>query len=288
MSRVNALNVYQTEGTNVKAKLAEIYGEIIENVQKNTISTLLKNKHLSGDFGAGSVEANRIENASSKPYGTARGNGKADTTKLKPVPVPLDKNRELLKEFEKYDLKRIGIVNLMTREKRNMQLAMERELETTFFQKAYDVGTEVIPTASETIKQIDEVILSIEKTKNQFVNGVPRALINVVCDPVVYQEIRDYLDTQTGNANVDTSIEEFGKRNRVMYYSSVYIPNEAKVIVMVEESVAEPVNVDQYDANGTIPLSNATADGFFYDYGCEGVMPDLIKFIANETEEIDG
>lgn len=284
MSRVNALNVTQTDGSSIKAQLAEIYGEIIENVQKNTISTLLKNKHLSGDFDAGSVEANRIENASSKPYGTARAKGKADPSKVKPVPVPMNINREMLKEFEKYDLKRIGIVDLMKREKRNMQLGMERELETAFFQKAYDVGTEVIPTSNETIQQINEVILSIEKTKNSFVNGVPRALINVICDPMVYQEIRDYLDTNTNNSNVDTSLEEFGKRHGVSYFSSVYLPSEVKFEVMVEESVAEPVSLDQYDANGTIPLSNATADGFFYDYGCEGVMPDLIKYVAYKQE----
>jgi len=281
MARLNALNIV-VSGTTTKAQLAEIYGQVIDNVQKNTISNLLKNRHLSGDFNAGTLEAYRIEMSASKPYGTARAAAKAEISKPKPVVVPVDKNRELLKEWEKYDLQRFGIVDLMKREAGNMALSMERELETAFFDVAKTAGTKFTPKAGLTtwIQKTSDAILAVEKTKNEFVHGVPRNLIHVVCDPTVYEELRDFIDTQS-KPNVDTTIEEFGRRHGVWYYSSIYLPTNVDFIIMVEESVAQPVKITQYDENGNIPLSNAVADGFFYDYGCVGVMPDLIKWVGS-------
>ena len=61
-----------------KMLLAEEYGKVIENVQKNTISGKMKNTELSGDPSAGTVEAKRFANATSKNYGTARGAAKGD------------------------------------------------------------------------------------------------------------------------------------------------------------------------------------------------------------------
>jgi len=278
MARIDALSVFQTAASPTKAKLAEIYGEIIENVRKNTISSQLKNTRLSGDFAAGSVEANRIEMTDSKPYGTARAAGKADKATIKPVPVQFANHRELLKEFEKFDIEKIGIVSLMQREATNLQFSMELELETAFFTQAVTDGTAVVPVATETIKKIDEVILAIETTKNAWVKGVPRPLMHVICRPGIYQEIRDFIDT-ISNTNVDTTIEEFGKRHGVTYWSSVFLPAGIDFIVMVRESIAQPVRTSQYDGGG-IPLSDATAEGFFFNYGCAAVMPDLIKYVS--------
>ncbi|MCL2631512.1 MAG: hypothetical protein FWD45_00230 [Coriobacteriia bacterium] len=284
MARIDALSVFQS-GTSTKYKLAELYGEVIDNVQKNTISSLLKNTRLSGDFAAGTVEASRIENSASKAYGSARSAGNAEKAKILPVPIPIGIHREMLKEFERSDIDRIGIVNLMQREMTNMQLGMERELETAFFAKAIAAGTAVAP-AGDALERIDATILQLETLKNKFIEGVPRAMINVICNPYIYQEIRSDLDDKP-NVNVDTTIEEFSRRHGVNYFSSVYMPAGIDIIVMATESVALPVKLYQYDAEGTIPLSNAVAEGFFYDYGCEAVMPDMI-FYAETVEEEEG
>jgi len=282
MARLNALNI-TLSGSTAKEQLAELFGHVIANVQKNTISDILKNRQLSGDFNAGTLEAKRIEMSASKEYGTARSAGKAEATKAKPVVISIDQKRELLKEWEAYDLQRYGVVNLMQQEADNMALSMIRELEYSFFDEAVTAGTQDSPTATlEWVEKIGKTIVKMEKTKNQFVNGVPRDLINVICDPEVYDTLRSFLDTRT-RPNVDTTIEEFGKIHGVSYYSSIYIPDGIKYIVMVTESVALPVRTNQYDPFGTIPLSDATADGFFFYYGKKAVMPDLILYNGTKT-----
>ena len=55
MSRITALSMLtEAEG---KAYLAERYGAVIEGLQKSLVSASMKNKELSGDPDAGSLEA---------------------------------------------------------------------------------------------------------------------------------------------------------------------------------------------------------------------------------------
>ena len=79
MARLDSLNILTT-GEN-KKKLAESYGKVIENIQKSTISGLLKNADLSGTPEAGTVEAKRFVNSASNTYGTARAGGKGQALK---------------------------------------------------------------------------------------------------------------------------------------------------------------------------------------------------------------
>ena len=83
--------------------VSELYGKVIENVQKALISAGLKNTDLSGDPSSGSVEAKRFVNASSQEYGTARAAGKGNAVKAKPVTVVVDTNREIVEEIEEKD-----------------------------------------------------------------------------------------------------------------------------------------------------------------------------------------
>ena len=87
-----------------KMLLAEEYGKVIENVQKNTISGKMKNTELSGDPSAGTVEAKRFANATSKNYGTARGAAKGDGVKGKPVTIPINVDKEIVEEVEQKDV----------------------------------------------------------------------------------------------------------------------------------------------------------------------------------------
>lgn len=70
MPRIESLSILTQDGG--KEYLAELYGKVIENVQKNLVSFGMKNVDLSGDPASGSVEAKRFVNAKSQAYGTAR------------------------------------------------------------------------------------------------------------------------------------------------------------------------------------------------------------------------
>ena len=70
MARTNAISLLA--GASTPATLAEIYGRVIENVQKSTLSTTLKSQLYTGNPAAGSVEFKRFVNSASKAYGTAQ------------------------------------------------------------------------------------------------------------------------------------------------------------------------------------------------------------------------
>ena len=64
MPRIESLSVLlENEG---KMLLSETYDGVIENVQKGTLSSTLKNTDLSGDPTSGTVEAKRFQNAEPK------------------------------------------------------------------------------------------------------------------------------------------------------------------------------------------------------------------------------
>ena len=81
MARIDSLSIQLQTDATAKDKLAEEYGKVIANLQKSTISSVLKNNDLSGDPASGTVEAKRFANATAEDYGTARGHGYADKIK---------------------------------------------------------------------------------------------------------------------------------------------------------------------------------------------------------------
>ena len=126
MARLDSLSIVLQTNTSAKDKLAEEYGKVIENVQKNTISALLKNTDLSGDPDSGTVEAKRFANATAQNYGTARGHGYADKIEAKPVVVALDTNKELIEEVEEKDLQTYGVNGLIERRVANQGASIKR------------------------------------------------------------------------------------------------------------------------------------------------------------------
>lgn len=102
MARTNAISLLA--GASTPATLAEIYGLVIENVQKGALSTALKSNQYSGNPAAGSVEFSRFTNAASKDYGTARTAGVGDKITVKPVTVNLSTHKEIVEEVAKFDL----------------------------------------------------------------------------------------------------------------------------------------------------------------------------------------
>lgn len=274
MPRITSLNILTTaEG---KDYLAELYGKTIEGVQKALISSAMKNMDLSGDPVSGTVEAKRFANATSKAYGTARTAGKGDAVKAKPVTVAIDTDREIVEELEQKDVRLYGVDGVLERRAANHVLRMATELDNAFFTAAAGAANALNMSGYANVAdELEAIIQECETTQNEFVDGVPRSMMHLVLSPKYYGKVRNDLDKQTSNANVDTAVEEFYAWHGVRTYSCVHLPVGCNYILLVDGAVAQPVMADQYNAE-KIPLSTAYGVELFYSYGTKVVTPDLI------------
>lgn len=253
MPRIASLNILlESEG---KDYLAELYGKVIENVQKTLVSAGMKNTDLSGDPASGSVEAKRLANATSQDYGTARTNGKGNAIKASTVTVAIDQDKEIVEELEEKDIKLYGVDGVLEKRAQNHVLRMAAELDTAFFKAAADAAAQATLTATAVDERLEAAIQALENTKNAFVDGVPRSLMHLVCSTSVYGSIRNALD-KMARSNIDTAAEEFWAWHGVRAYSCVNLPAGCDFLVMAQGAVAQPVTADQYKAE-KIPLSNA-------------------------------
>ena len=277
MARLDALSIkLQNDSAD---KLAEEYGKVIENVQAITLADKLKNTDLSGDPTSGTVEAKRFVNVSGQAYGTARTAGKGNNIVAKPVVIALNDNTEYIEEVEEKDLKTYGVDGLIERRTKNHGDALAVELDTKFFAEAVSAGTSFTPTGTPTIDdEIEEAIQKIETTKNSFVNGVPRNMIEVVASPETYGKLRNKINAiPNSNGLGQLANYEQGTFNNTSIYSSVFLPNGIKYVVMVKGAVAQPV-MTSISNPAKIPLSDATSFGLFAYKGTKAVMEDLIIY----------
>lgn len=273
MPRINALNILLQEDG--KEYLSELYGKVIANVMKSLVSGGMKNQDLSGDPTSGSVEAKRFVNAVSQEYGTARAAGKGAAIKAKPVVVKIDVDREIVEEVEEKDTRLYGVDGLLDRRANNHVLRMASELDKAFFKTAYDNAVQIEVADGLAIEdELEKIIQECENTQNDFVDGVPRSMMHLICSTEYYGKIRNNLDKQT-RANVETGDEEFYTWHGVETKSCVHLPAGCRYILMVDGAVAQPVMASQYVAE-KIPLSEAYGVSMFFHYGTEAVTPDLI------------
>ena len=278
MARLDALSIeLQTTG---KDKLAEEYGKVIENVQAITLANKLKNNDLSGDPTSGTVEAKRFVNASSQAYGTARTAGAGNTIKSKPVVIAINDNTEYMEEVEEKDLRTYGVGGLIERRTRNHQNALAVELDTKFFNEAVTAGTSFTATGENvTIEdEIEQAIEKVETVKNDFVQGVPRNMIEIVMSPAYYGKLRNKINSipNSNNLGVVPNYEQ-GMFNNTKIYSSVFLPTGINYVVMINGAVAQPIMTSIYDPK-KVELSDATAFGLFAYKGTKAVMEDLIFY----------
>lgn len=278
MARIDALSIdLRTTG---KDKLAEEYGKVIENLQHITLASKLKNTDLSGDPTSGTVEAKRFVNKVGKQYGTARSNGKADYIKAEPVVIAINDDTEYLEEVEEKDLKTYGVNGLIERRTKNHQDALAVELDTKFFAEAVNGGTSFTPSAGATAieDEIEEAIQKVETTKNDFVQGVPRNMIEVVMSPAYYGKLRNKINS-ISNSNDLGQVRNYeqGVFNNVNVYSNVFLPAGINYVVMVKGAVAQPIMTSIYNP-AKVDLSDATAFGLFAYKGTKAVTPDLIIY----------
>ena len=273
MPRIESMNILlEGEG---KAYLSELYGSVIENVQKDTVSAYMKNRELSGDPTSGSVEAKRFANATPKDYGTARGKGKGDAVKVKPVVVVIDKDKEFVEEMEEKDIKLSGVDGFLERRANNHALSLVSYLDRDFFAVAYENAVELeVPADTEIEDEMELAIQELENTQNDFVDGVPRSMMHMVLSTKYYGKVRNHLDKVT-RSTVDSGEEEFHVFHGVACYSSVHLPAGCDWLLMVDGAVAQPVMSNGYAAE-KIPLSEAFGVSMFFHHGTAAVTPDMI------------
>ena len=270
MARQDALNIYVTD--EVKDKLAETYGSVIEAVQKGALSEQIKNKNYSGDATTGSVVIDRFANAVVEDLGTARAGQKGNALKNSgQVTINVDTDKEIVEELAKKDVKLHGLDGMAEKRKGNHVKRMIAYLDNEFFACAEREGTKVTPTKTAIQEKIEELILSIETTKNDYVDGVDRDMIVVTVTPAIYSEIQNYIDS-VPNSLTGLNDEYFHK---VRIYSNHR--QTKSIIAMIDGAVAQLVTTDEYDAE-RIPLSNNIALELFFSKGTKAVMPDLIKY----------
>ena len=288
MARTNAISLLA--GASTPATLAEIYGLVIESVQKSTLSTSLKSQQYTGNPAAGSVEFKRFANSEAKTYGTARTAAKGDKITVPPTTVNLSTHKEIVEEVAKFDLDTFGVAGIMQRRADNHVLTMAADLDRAFFAEANTSGTAFTPGSGVTEIQdiVESMIQTLEVVKNDYTDGVDRNMMDLVLSPAQYGKLRTFLDTQS-NPNVNTAGEEFGMYHGVRVYSCTRLPVTTETvetsktkttttngILMIRGAVAQPVVVDQYSNPEKIPLSNDYAVSLFYDYGVKALTPDLI------------
>ena len=282
-TRIPSLSMLLEDGG--KAYLAELYARTIENVQKNTVSDRIKNRDLSGDPVSGTVEAKRFANAEAKDYGTARKNGKGDAVKIRPVVIAIDQDKEFVEELENKDVRLLGVDGVLERRAANHVLRMSALLDREFFRVAGESATETEIPADSTIEdELETLIQACETTENDYVDGVPRSMMNLVLSPAKYGKIRTQLD-KTSSFGGSSQDEEFVMWHGVKAFSSTHLPTGVSELVMVDGAVAQPVMADQYSAE-KVNLSNAIAVELFFHYGTKAVTPDLIfkpKFVSGQT-----
>lgn len=270
MARQDALNIYVSD--EVKDKLAETYGEVIEAVQKSAISEQIKNKNYSGDPATGTVEINRFSNAVINDLGTARTGGKGDKLKNSgKVTISVDTDKEIVEELAKKDVKLFGLAGMAEKRKANHIKRMAAYLDSEFFACAEAEGTEVTLKATAIQEKIEELILAVETTVNDFVDGVDRDMLVVTVTPAVYSAIENYIDS-VPNSLTGLNNDFF---HRVRIYSNHRQTKGA--ICMIDGAIGQLVTTDEYDAE-KIPLSNDIALELFFSKGTKAVMPDLIKY----------
>lgn len=273
MARTKALALLQAAGT--KADLKEIYGIVIDNVMKDTLSSGLKSQAYTGTPAAGSVEFKRFVNSVSKEYGTARTAAKGDAITAPPVTVNVDQHKEIVEECPKFDLDTFGISPIMARRAANHIDTMVSDLDVAFFAAAGAAATAVTPTGTTAAEKLEEAVITLETVKNDYVRGIPRNMIVAVVSPLFYSQIRTALDSLP-NANVDTAAEEFAMYHGIRVYNGLNLPANTDAIIMAHGAVAQPVITTQYSDPEKIPLSNDYASALFYDYGTKALTPDLI------------
>ena len=271
---VDAHNIY-SDNAETKAKLAEIKGQIIEAVIKGTVSTKIKNTFGIGNPSAGSVAYDRLKNAVSKDYGTARKASKGEPVRnTGRVINNIDDRQEIVEEYDNTDIKQFGIADLITRRKNSQASSLARYLDTAFFTEAVKSGTEIqsLTSAMPIEEVLEKVIQTVETVKNDWVDGVDRSEIVLTVTPAIYGKLANYLNKVKNEITGEVDVLFNGQ---VRIFSN---HRQTKAIIAMHEgAIAQDVNVFDFDPQ-KVPFSNSVEASLFFAQGTKAVEPDLVFY----------
>jgi len=272
MARTDALSIIDSNDD--EALLAESYAQVIENVRKTAVSERMKATVFSGDPLSGSVEFKRFVNATINAYGTARTAGAGDAIVADPVIVNITDDKEIVEEVAKKDVLMYGVPALVDRRKANHAQMLAGYLDTEYFAELEAVATAHAGASGVTalVDKLEGLIVKLETVQNDYVDGVPREMIALALKPAIYSQLRNQIDTIT-RPTIDGGEESIGMWHGVQVESNFRQTSNA--LCTIVGSVAQPVVVDQYDAE-KIPLSNDIAIELFASKGTEALTPDLV------------
>lgn len=271
MARQDALSILNAAGS-AEEQLAQLHGQVIENLQKAALSLRLKNNAYSGDPTSGSVEFDRFANATSKAYGTARAAGAGDALKDGKITVNIDTDKEIVEEISRKDVKLFGVPSIMSRRAVNHDKVMAAELDRAFFAELVANGSYHAFTGTTPEDKFEELVQLIETTENNYVDGVDRSMIVVTVKPEIYGQLKNKLNTLNDRGSEEENIQGL---NGVEVISNTR--QEAEWIAFTYQSTAQPVTVDEYQ-DEKINLANDHAVELFYSYGTKCLTPDLVHY----------
>lgn len=280
MAQTQALSIYQS--AEAKAYLRNVIVGIFENIGKSTLAGKLKSKNADLSKAAGSYEFKRFANAISQAYGTARTAGQGQKIVAPPITVDMDVNREIVEELNLFDgqsFTQDTFEAFVNRRKNAIELAVQRELDRSFFAKIQEEGTAsavTVDTTANIIAQLEELFIELETTSNKYVDGVDRELMALILSPRLYGKVKTELNDVYNFAG---TVEEgtFKGINGVATFSSNRLPTGVDFELIVMDSVAQPVIIKDVDVE-KIQLSNEYAVETFYRYGTKVLAKELALY----------
>lgn len=281
MSRTQALSIYVSDS--VKAELKNKIAGVFENLAKDTISGRLKSKNGALNEKAGSFEFKRFANATRQEYGTARTAGRGNKVKAAPIVVNLDRNSEIVEEVNTFDAASFTDEDLnafLARRKTAIQQSVARDLDRDFFAAAKTGGTAgaSINVSNPIVAQLEAIIAGLEVTNNEYVDGVDREQMALVLNPTLYGKVKTELN-DCYNFSGTVADEVFKGINGVATFSSNRLPDGVDYVLMVMDSIAQPVMITDTDVE-KIPLSNEYAVEVFYRNKTKVLAQELVIYGA--------
>ena len=273
----------KTESINVlldpsgKMVLNEAYGVLTDRFASASISNFLKNKNYSGDMSSGSVVIKKFQNGTVATYGTASTNGYGTALKGTEVTINLSNRKEIVDQVEQADISEMGLQELVNKRADSNSKTMEIDLDKAFFSTAYSTGTETDSSSTDIKDIVEDMIVEVESVENSYYNGIDREFISIVLTPALYGELRTYIDT-TNTANVTIGEDVIPTYHGCKIFKSTRLPEGVDAIVMMDESVAQPLYVNDYTAE-KVPYRDAIALELFYNYGTGNIYgSEVIRY----------
>jgi len=271
MARTDSISIFESDGE-TEVKLRELYAEYVDNVDKLSIGNKIKNLQYSGNPLAGSVEFRRPLRSTIRNYGTARTGGAGDNISADIVTVNLDQRKEIAEEANKFDIDQWGFDGLWRQRMNTMSADMADSLDAILFSTIEGVATEVTCTGTNVVDKLEELIVSLETVKNDYVRSVRRNAMALTVTPTVYSMMRNYIDTLPNPANGGVVVDNF---HGVEVYSNNNQTEDA--IVIVKGAIAQPVAMIDVQY-GYIQWSVEQGIALFFNYGTKEIASDLMFF----------